>query len=149
MSGNMFMYRLAPTTISTVAKELIHIHVNASVHLVVHEAQITCHSTVSQVMQFALCVAGTTDGPGSTLTPHIISGNNTALSTGYGLASTNATGLNYLDNQAVNSISGYVFLPTPELRPTIKPGAHLVLRCDSTHAEDLTCLGFIKFEELY
>ena len=145
------MFRFAPATVSTVAKELIHIHTNASVHLVVHEAQITCHSTASQSLQGALCLAATTGVVGTTIAPSIIQGNATVcLSTGYGVAgATNATGLAYFDNQAFNALNGYVFLPTPELRPILKPGARVVLRIDSTHTDDLTCVGFIKFEEIY
>lgn len=147
MSG-MFIARITPATVATVARELIQLQCNASAVMIIHEAQISGLSTASQVFNAALAFAATTNGPGTTFAPQNISqAGATAASTAYGIASSNATGLIYLDSQAVNVLSGYHFLPTPELRPVVKPGGRIVLRVDSTHTDDFVADAWIKFEE--
>jgi hypothetical protein len=142
-----FIFRMAPATISTVAKELIHIQANASVVVEVHQAQVTFHTTISESIDVALAIAATTNLVGATLTPVCYTGGATCLSTGYGPTASAAGGLSYLDAASVNKLTGYDFLPTPELRPRIKPGQRLVLRTDSTHTTDIIAQAFIKFME--
>lgn len=146
--GGTFIFRMTPATISTVAKELIHIQANASAILIIHEAKISGLTTASQSFRGALAIAATTNLVGSTLTPVAINNRTTCNSTGYGPTSSAASGLSYLDSDQVNVLNGYHFLPTPELRPMIAPAKRVVLRIDSTHPDDFVADAWIKFEEI-
>jgi len=141
------MFRITPATQTTLIRELIHIHANASAALFVHEAKISALTTLSESFRGALCIAATTNAVGSTLTPVALNVRTTCASTGYGPTSSVATGLSYLDSENVNTLNGYHFLPTPELRPLVAPGKRLVLRVDSTHPTDVVLDAWIKFEE--
>ena len=143
-----FIFRSTAATCGTVARELLHIQANASVVLEIHQAKISFMTTASEQIGCALAIAATTNLVGSTLTPVCISGGATCLSTGYGISSSNATGLSYLDSAIVNTFQGYEFLPTPELRPRIKPAQRIVLRTDTTHPTDYPAEWWIKFVEI-
>lgn len=143
-----FIFRVAPTTISTVAKELLHIQTGASVVLEIHQARMTFLTTLSEQVAVGLAIAATTNLLGSSLTPVCLTGGATCQSSGFGPTASAATGLSYLDSAIVNTFNGYEFLPTPEMRPRIKPTQRVVLRTDATHVTDYLTECWIKFTEI-
>ncbi len=142
-----FIFRVAPQTCATVAKEMLHIQTGASVVLEIHQAQLSFVTTASESVPVALCIAATTNLLGSSLTPVCLTGGATCQSSGFGPTASAATGLSYLDSDIVNTLQGYKYLPTPEMRPLIKPTQRVVLRIDATHATEFTAECWIKFTE--
>lgn len=150
--GRIYGAGYRATTASTVAKEMCQIFSNASCVCLVHEVHLTALTTVNGVADFGIAFAGTTGVVGTTIAAVAFDpGNVGCRSTVYGVAgSTNATGLTYVggSQQACNLINGYHFTPIPENRPVIKPGGRLVVRRDSTIADDVAWDCSIIFEEL-
>jgi hypothetical protein len=150
--GRIYGAGYRATTASTVAKEMMHIHANSSCVVLLHEVHLTALSTANAVADFGVAFAATTGVAGTTAAVVAFdAGNAAGRSTVYGVAgSTNATGLTYVggSQQACNIINGYHFTPIPENRPVLKPGARLVVRRDSTIADDVAWDCSIIFEEL-
>lgn len=149
--GRIYGAGYRATTATTVAKEMMHLHANSSCVVLLHEVHLTALSTLNAVADFGIAFAATTAGPGTTqAVVGFDPGNADGRSTVYGVATTNATGLTYVggSQQACNIINGYHFTPIPENRPVLKPGARLVVRRDSTIADDVAWDCSIIFEEI-
>jgi len=148
--GRMFASGFVGTTVSTAAKELLHVLCSSSHVVAVHEVAITGRSTSSEFMTVGIAFAGTTAGVGSTLalTP-LVQGQTACSGNVYGVATTNATGLTYVYKETVNVLNGFHWIPTPECRPIIKPGGRLVVRRETvTTATDYAVDAHIVFEEI-
>lgn len=53
-----------------------------------------------------------------------------------------------LVDDAYNVLSGWSYLPTPEMRPTLRPGERLIVGLETAPASALTFSGTLVFEEL-
>jgi hypothetical protein len=49
---------------------------------------------------------------------------------------------------AFNVLGGFVFMPTPEMRPVAAPGTYFVIDLPAAPADPLTMNGTVYFEEL-
>lgn len=150
--GRIYGAGYRATTASTVAKEMCHILTNSSCLCLLHEVHLTALTTVNGVFDAGVAFADTTGVVGTTIAAVAFDpGNVSCRSTVFGVAgSTNATGLTYVggSQQACNMLTGYHFTPIPENRPVIGPGKRLVVRRDSTIADDVAWDLSIIFEEL-
>lgn len=150
--GRIYGAGYRATTASTVAKEMAQIVGNASAVTLLHEVHITALSTVNAVADFGIAFAGTTGVLGTTIAAIAFDPGDAAFrgSVAGVAGSSNATGLTYIggSQQACNILNGYHFTPIPENRPVIKPGGRLVIRRDSTIADDVAWNVSIIFEEL-
>lgn len=151
MNGRMFASGYANTTVSTAAKELLHVLSGSSNVTRIHEVIITGRSTSNEPLAIGIAFAGTTGVVGTTAAiTNLQQAGTTAWGNVYGVAgSSNATGLTYVYRETVNLLNGFHWLPTPELRPTIKPGGRLVVRRENTTTgTDYAVDAHIAFEEL-
>lgn len=150
--GRIYGAGYSATTASTVAKEMLHIQANSSCVVVIHECHLTANTTLNAAAGFALAWAATTGVVGTTIAPAPLDpGGVAGRSTVYGVAgSTNATGLTYVpgSQQVCNLINGYHYMPLPENRPIMKPGARMVVRRESAIADDVAWTASIIYEEL-
>ncbi len=96
--------------------------------------------------------SGSTSGSGgSAATP-------VALDTGYAACGSSAEvnnttkvtgGTSYtLVADALNVLSGFTYLPTPEARPTLSPSERFTVELGTTPADSLTMNGTLIFEEI-
>lgn len=53
-----------------------------------------------------------------------------------------------LHDEAVNVLNGWVYLPTPEMRPVAAPSTRLVIGLETAPADSITCNGVAYVEEL-
>lgn len=149
--GRMFVSGYANTTISTAAKELLQVLCGSSNVTKVHEVIVTGRSTSNEPLAVGIAFAATTGVAGSTAAiTNLSQGDTTAWGNVYGVAgSSNATGLTYVYRETVNLLNGFHWLPTPELRPVIKPGGRLVVRRENTTTgTDYAVDIHIAFEEI-
>lgn len=150
--GRMYASGYLATTASTVGpKELLMLYSGTSAVTVVHEVVVGARSSDSQMVTFTLALAVTTNAAGSTQAVNALASQD-ATFTGnvYGVASSNATGLSYYHRETVNQLNGFHYLPTPECRPILKPGARLVLRRETSvvGSTDIAYDVHILFEEI-
>lgn len=55
---------------------------------------------------------------------------------------------NILHSASFSVLSGYVWMPTPEMRPVIPPSGSLVIELQTAPADELTMSGTVYFEEV-
>lgn len=150
MQGKLFASGYLNATASTSAKEILHIVSGASAITQIHDIIVTNRTTVSQMHTYSIAFAGTTGVVGTTAAMVCLAGATASLpaDTVYGVAgSTSATGLSVIWRESVNTLNGLHYIPTPEMRPVLRPSQRLVVRREAA-ADDYAMDVNITWEEI-
>lgn len=149
-----FVARTTLATASTAAKDLMRIIPSTvtSDYIYIHEARVNFACTVSEKVAICLGIGKGLGGTNALTTIAAVPLNcNSSIfskANAYGKATTNTTNVASLDYQIVDKRNNYLFQPwVGHFSPRINPGDKLVLRIDSTHADDYAVSAQIIFSE--
>lgn len=146
--GRMYSATFEEVAVSVI-QDLFEINAPANAIVVVHGFEISQSSDTDSEQLNLLIHRGSTSGSGgSTPTARpmelgdpafegTVEANNTAQST---------EGV-FIHSAAFNVLNGYVWIPTPEIRPVISPSGRLIIELQTAPGDELTMSGTVYFEE--
>lgn len=140
----------------TAAQDLISVLATASVRIKIHACYIGQSSDAGdaqdEMLRIRIRKGMTTVGSGGgTMTPNDIQNIGTAAVTVARINDTTAASagtIQELHEECFNVRAGWVYLPTPEMRPIVDVSTRLAINLPAAPADALTMSGTLYFEEL-
>lgn len=137
----------------TAAQDLFEIVAPSDATVIVHGVTISqstdAGDTESEQLNILVHRASTSGSGGSVITPRPLqAGFPAAGSTVEANNTTQGTEGNQIHAECFNVMAGWVWIPTPEIRPVISPSGRLVVELQTAPADSLTMSGTIYFEEI-
>jgi hypothetical protein len=131
-------------------QDLFEINAPSDAVVVVHGFEISQSSDTDSEMLNLLVHRATTSGSGgSTPTPRPMEAGDAAFGgTVEANNTTQGTEGNHIHSAAFNVLNGYIWMPTPEMRPVISPSGRLVIELQTAPGDALTMSGVVYFEEI-
>lgn len=134
----------------SVVQDLFEINAPADAVVILHGFEISQSSDTESEMLNLLVHRGSTSGSGgSTPTASPLEVGDAAFGgTVEANNTTQSTEGTILHSAAFNVLNGYMWMPTPEMRPVISPSGRLIIELQTAPADALTMSGTAYIEEI-
>lgn len=131
------------------AKDLLRLSAPADGVVVIHEVTVTQEASETSEQVAIQLMRASTDGTGTAATPRALeSGSPVFGGTAVINLTVDSTAGDILRREAANLLSGYKYLPTPELRPVISPSGRFVVRLEDAPAAARVMTVEVILEEI-
>jgi hypothetical protein len=154
----MRLYAVTFNAVAVVAaQDLFALTATASMAFKVHYIELgqkTLTSWEAKEIQLRYMPAVVTTGSGGAaatprpLNPSDVAATVTARTNDTALTTSSGTAYDMLDRDW-EFLNGFIWMPAPEQRPIVKPGAAIVLRLPTAPSASMSSSGTIVFEELF
>lgn len=147
--GRMYSAVFEEVAVSA-AQDLFEINAPADAVVVIHGFEVSQSSDVDSEMLNLLFHLGSTSGSGgSAITPRPLELGDAAFG---GTVEANNTSQstegNHLHAASFNILTGYSWIPTPEMRIVVSPSDRLIIELQTAPADALTMSGVVYIEEI-
>lgn len=134
----------------TAAQDLFSVFAPSDAIVIIHGFEISQSSDTDNENLSLLIHRATQDGgSGTAPTARPMEVGDTAFGgTLHANATTQGAEGTFIHAAAFSVLSGYVWMPTPEMRPVIPPSGSLAIELQSTPGDSLTMSGTLYFEEV-
>ena len=135
---------------ATAAQDLFEIVAPADSVVIIHGFEISQSSDTDSEGLSLLVHRGSTSGSGgSSVTAAPMNVGDAAFGGTVEANNTSqATEGTILHAAAFNVLSGYAWIPTPEIRPVLSPSGRIIIELQTAPADSLTISGVVYFEEI-
>jgi hypothetical protein len=147
--GLMYAAVFEEVSVSAI-QDLFQIAAPSTGSVIVHGCYISQSASETSEQLPILVHRGSTDGSGgTTLTPSPLQvGGAAAESTVEANNTTQSTEGAFVHAEGFNVLNGWIWMPTPETRPTLSPSGRLVVELQVAPTAALTMNGVLLFEEV-
>lgn len=134
----------------TAAQDLFELVAPSDAVVIVHSFEISQSSDTDSEQLNLLVHRGSTSGSGgSPVTPAPLEAGDAAFAgTCEANNTTQSTEGTKIHSASFNVLNGYIWMPTPEIRPVIAPSGRLIVELQTAPADSLAMSGTIYFEEV-
>ena len=134
----------------TVAQDLFEIVAPADSVVIIHGFEISQSSDTDSEGLSLLVHRGSTSGSaGTSVTAAPMNLGDTAFGgTVEANNTTQGTEGTFIHAAAFNVLSGYAWIPTPEIRPILSPSGRIIIELQTAPADELTMSGVVYIEEI-